>query len=417
MFSGMTFYDEVLRKRATIPRGTAYTIGYRGADVECKNLTFDPTLPITEGDKKVSSRCAWLPPMAPKAAAASAKRKRAASAAEDAQAAVKWQPGTYDPSKLTVADKLEVYVEVTEKDKGDYCHWMSAAIEAARVVSDKGKKHEFLLEYADTTKAWTRLAAKDFAKGRKNAPGWRLDPDFYTKDADGKIELKREQAPARKGEPTQKHERGGPHKHGRTRGKRGPPASSSSSDDGNMYESDDGISPDSSDSGTEPTGNPDIDNLTKGQRSSLRLDKNGDTDSGDEPGSPGVSDFESDTSDQPGGSTHGFAPALAEREAGIRKMAGLMALNCDTWLLLCSQRQLRSAGGASSCKSQKVPNTRGVMARVSTLLPALGSCGLSAFVTICARNTARLSAGCGVAADAHSVTSACHTVALMTGWK
>jgi hypothetical protein len=62
---------------------------------------------------------------------------------------------------------------------------MPASVEATRVVKVKGRgkkggHHEFSLEYADTAKAWTRLAAKDFSKGRKNAPGWRLDPDFYT---------------------------------------------------------------------------------------------------------------------------------------------------------------------------------------------------------------------------------------------
>ncbi len=95
-----------------------------------------------------------------------------------------------------------------------------------------------------------------------------------------------------------------------------------------MYDSDDGLSSDGNGSDVEPTGNPDIDTLTKQQRNSLLLDRNGDTDSDGSSGDSGVSDVETDTSDQAGGSTHGDAPPLVEREAGVREMAGLMALNC-----------------------------------------------------------------------------------------
>jgi hypothetical protein len=108
--------------------------------------------------------------------------------------------------------------------------------------------------------------------------------------------------------------------------KHGAPASSSSSDNnGYVSGSGDGLSSSSDDA---PTGNSDIDTLSKLQRKSLLLEQNGDTDpsgSSDDPEAPGAG---TDTSDQAGGSKHGNAPPLVDREANIREMAGLMALNC-----------------------------------------------------------------------------------------
>ena len=243
--------------------------------------------------------------------------------------AAKWQPKAYDPGALTVADRLEIYVEISAKGKADFCHWMPASIEATRVVKGRGKQgghHEFSLEYADTAKAWTRLAAKDFGKGRKNAPGWRLDPDFYTTSTEGKIELKRVQAPAQKSKAKLKSRVPAPVPKTKAKVKHGAPASSSSSDNnGYVSGSGDGLSSSSDDA---PTGNSDIDTLSKRQRKSLLLEQNGDTDpsgSSDDPEAPGAG---TDTSDQAGGSKHGNAPPLVDREANIREMAGLMALNC-----------------------------------------------------------------------------------------
>ena len=121
-------------KRATTPVGTPYTVSYKGVDVECKNLTFDPTTPITEDDKLLGARCAWLPPLAPKDAESAAKSKAAGRAQKGAAAAAEWQSGNFEPTALSTRDRLEIYVEVTEKGKGDYCVWMPASIEATRTV-------------------------------------------------------------------------------------------------------------------------------------------------------------------------------------------------------------------------------------------------------------------------------------------
>ena len=328
LFSGMSFYDDVIAKRATTPVGTPYTVSYKGVDVECKNLTFDPTAPITEEDKELGARCAWLPPLAPKDAASAAKSKAARRAIKGAAAAADWQPGNFEPTTLSTRDRLEIYVEVTEPGKGDYCVWMPASIEATRTVQ---KAKEFYLEYADTTKAWTRLAPRWFGKGRKDAPGWRLDPDFYDKADNGEITLKAPVAVPKPGAGAKNKEKKPEPRAKKTakpkskkRAKSSappppPPPTKGSESDGNVYESD-GLSADDSDSTSYDTGNPDIDKLSKRACDALRLDRNGDTDS------------DSDTNlvvlDMEDASEQGTQWGNAERILGIQSVCGTLASKC-----------------------------------------------------------------------------------------
>ena len=366
LLGGMTFAAEVRRKRAATPRGTQYTILYRGKEVVCRNLDFKWGGTVTEEEKKQAygARCAWLPAKPdgwvakagaskrssgrPKKRSAASRRcpparmaarvrpsrcRRAGTAASSNNSAESdWQPGGgVEPSTLTVADNLEIYTEVQEEGKGEYFMWMAAAISDTRQA---GKWSEFHLEYDDGEKVWTRLKKQHFNKGSTKGPGWRLDIDFYAKDKDGSVTCladgKREgaQQKLKKGKKEAKLKPGQ---------KQQDPSHSSASDSDNV--SSDGepkLSSTDEDDEDSDSGrpNPDVLGLDDDGRAALRLDRDGDTDSDNE-------DEECD------GGSRGVQPTLPpvrERESDLRGVCAVLAAAASDMVPLMPSRKASKRG-------------------------------------------------------------------------
>ena len=83
LFEKLTFFDELRRKRAETPRGTPYDIEYMGKIVRCKNLSFRPVLPDSEGagSEEQGDQHGWISQSAAAPAASTAPTTGTAPAA------------------------------------------------------------------------------------------------------------------------------------------------------------------------------------------------------------------------------------------------------------------------------------------------------------------------------------------------